>query len=432
LNILFIHPNQPAQFEFAACELARNEGNRVVMLSRTNLSIRMPKVELRPFGDGPLPGGGKLPVLQKFNQASSRAIAVARQCAKLKQEGFVPDIIVAHPGWGDALLVKTIFETSPLLNYMEFYNQPRGTDLDFFPGAKRTFQTMAGATTVNAMHALNFFNADCCITPTYWQRSVHPPEMHPRINVLHEGVDIDRCRADIEATFELKDGRILDRECEVVTHVERTFDNYRGFPTFLRAMEIVQQRRPQTHFLIVGVDHEGYSPGSFREQIRKANLDRNRTHFLGHLTYEGYLKVLQLSSAHIYLTAPFVLSWSFLEAMAVACPLACTNTPPVAEVAKDGRDCLMFDFFKPRELADAVDRLLDDRVLAKALGRAARDKVVAEYDRNRLLPIFLQLISDIASGQGAAEAEEMIRKWNLECGREELEWQRSIPLFGTI
>ncbi len=430
MNILFIHPNQPAQFEFAAKELAKSPDNQVIMLSRTNLNVQLPGVRIIGFNDGPQKVKNSIPILEKFNSAAIRAIEVARLCLNLSHEGFKPDLIVAHSGWGDGIYVKTVFPETPLINYMEFYNQPKGADLDFFSKSKQAPNALAKATTINAIHSLNFFNADFCITPTYWQRSVHPREMHQKIEVLHEGVDTNICKPDEHAFVTLSNGTQLDRQNhEIITHVERTFDRYRGFPTFLKAAGIIQNRRPKAHVLIVGKDGEGYSPGNFKKMINNSNLDPERTHFLGHLQYNKYLKVLQVSSAHVYLSAPFVLSWSFLEAMATGCPMVCSNTPPVAEIGTDKENCLMFNFFNAEELADAVEVLLEDKAYAQNLGHAARNKIVAQYDRSKLLPMFVKLITDMAENRGTNTARQNINDWNCQWGREEELWQKSVPLF---
>lgn len=434
MKLLFIHPNHPSQFEFAATALARDPANQVLMLSRKNLEVKLPGVRVIGFHEKAYAKDDTSPKLHKFIDGCHRADAVANVCLSLKRAGFVPDVIVAHAGWGDALYVKSVFPGKPLLNYMEFYFHASGADVGFFPG-RINYQKMAALlTTNNAIHALNYFNADSCVTPTYWQRSVHPVEMRDKFNVLHEGVDTDRCRPASHDRIVLPNGFVLHPETdEIITHVERFFENYRGFPTFIKAVELIQRRRPNAHVLVVGKKGSCYGDRNeavFDALIKNTGFDRNRTHFLGHLPYADYLRVLQVSSAHIYLTCPFVLSWSFLEAMSVGCPVVCSNTPPVAEVGEDQVNCLMFDFFSPRQLADQVDKLLDDRQYARRLGQAARRKMVEQYDRARLLPMFLGLITDLAEGRGPGRAAAAIAAWNRQWGREEADWQQKIPLFG--
>src|SRR4249919_1695916 len=163
--------------------------------------------------------------------------------------------------------------------------------------------------------------------------------------------------------------------------------------------------------------------------IRQAPFDRARTHFVGHLAYERYLRLLQVSSAHVYLTVPFVLSWSFMEAMSAGCAIACSDSAPVREVAVDGEHCLMFDFFDPKALADRVDRLLDDRALAARLGAAARKRMVEQYDVGELQSRMIQLIRDVAARRRPSEGPASIGEWNRRWGRDDPEWQRAVGLY---
>lgn len=432
MKVLFIHPNQPSQFKLPALEFAKDPANEVIFLSQKNLEVVLPGVKVIGF-KGAVPADERPhKFARRFNEGCHRATDVASICLRLKQQGFVPDVIVAHSGWGDGMYLRTVFPDTPQLNYMEFYFQPQGADLGFIPGTKPGPNVLAARSTDNAIHAVNFFNADWCITPTFWQKSVHPRDMHHKMSVLHEGVDTQLCAPQEWKQCQLPNGRVLNPQTdEIITHVERHFDRYRGFPTFLESIDIIQKRRPNAHIVIVGKEGLGYSPkpGSFQEMIRQAPFDRNRTHFLGHLNYTDYLKLLQVSAAHVYLTYPFVLSWSLLEAMSIGCPIACSDTPPVKEVAESGKDCLMFDFFDATALADRVDTLLDDRKLARRLGAAAREKIVAQYDVRALLPMAMQLIRDVAAGEKPVPAAQTIQKWNQKWGREDERWQASIPLF---
>jgi glycosyltransferase involved in cell wall biosynthesis len=147
------------------------------------------------------------------------------------------------------------------------------------------------------------------------------------------------------------------------------------------------------------------------------------------LAYEKYLRLLQVSSVHVYLTVPFVLSWSFLESMSAGCALVCSDSAPVREVAEDGKHCLMFDFFDAKALADRVDTLLDDRALAARLGAAARQRVIEQYDVRELQPRMAQLIREIAANGRPAAGPDSIASWNQRWGRDDPEWQRAVGLF---
>jgi glycosyltransferase involved in cell wall biosynthesis len=433
MKLLFLHPHQPSQFRLPAIAFASDPGNEVVMLSQKNLEVPLPGAQVLGFG-GRVPEGERThPVARKLNAACHRASDVVRACMGLKQRGFVPDVIVAHSGWGDGMFLRSIFPDVPQLAYMEFWFRPRGGDLGFNPAQVPGPPLLSARTMDNAIHATNFFNADWCLTPTWWQKSVHPRDMHARMSVLHEGIDTELVAPREGLCFELPDGRVLDPgRDEIVTHVERHFDRYRGFPTFLEAIDLIQRRRPKAHVVVVGKEGNGYTgapAGTFAEMIRQAPFDRARTHFVGHLSYEKFLRLLQVSSAHVYLTAPFVLSWSFLEAMSAGCAIACSDTAPVREVAEDGRHCLMFDFLDAQALADRVDTLLDDRALAARLGAAARQRVIEQYDVRELQPRMVQLIRDVAAHGKPQSGPDSIAAWNRRWGREDPQWQSAVGLF---
>jgi glycosyltransferase involved in cell wall biosynthesis len=234
-------------------------------------------------------------------------------------------------------------------------------------------------------------------------------------------------------TFTLPDGRVLDpSKHEIVTHVERHFDRYRGFPTFLESIDRILQARPNAHVVVVGKEGLGYSgpkKGHFAERIRQTPFDRERTHFVGYLSYEDYVNLLQVSAANIYLTYPFVLSWSFMEAMSAGCAIACSDTAPVREMASDRETCLMFDFFDPRALADRVVELLEDRPLAARLGAAARQHIVERYDMRLLQPRMKQLILDVAAQRRPSDGPDSIAAWNRRWGRDDPDWQHRVGLW---
>jgi glycosyltransferase involved in cell wall biosynthesis len=178
-----------------------------------------------------------------------------------------------------------------------------------------------------------------------------------------------------------------------------------------------------------GLGYSGPQKGHFAQMIREASFDRERVHFVGYLSYERYLRLLQVSAAHIYLTYPFVLSWSFMEAMSAGCAIAASGTAPVREMARDGEHCLMFDFFDPRALADRVLQLLADRALAARLGEAARRHMVEQYDVRLLQPRMNQLILDVAAQRRPSEGPDSIAEWNRRWHRDDPAWQREAGLF---
>jgi glycosyltransferase involved in cell wall biosynthesis len=180
-------------------------------------------------------------------------------------------------------------------------------------------------------------------------------------------------------------------------------DVYRGFPQFIEAIAHVLDRRPNCHVAIVAAERVAYGKSrpdgtSYKDwMLQKVPLDLSRVHFIGTLPYKFYRKVIQSSSVHVYLTRPFVLSWSMLEAMSTGCLLVASNTPPVTEVIRDGENGLLVDFFNPQQIADRIDEVLDHGDRLQSLRNNARQTILDHYARTKLLPQHLQLLDDVAN-----------------------------------
>jgi glycosyltransferase involved in cell wall biosynthesis len=402
--ILFIHQNFPGQYKHLVRHFADKPDWRVLFLtqSRTNAMSGVERIVYDPALPQTLDCH---PFTVDFDRAVRIGLAVADACRKLKADGLRPDIICGHNGWGEMLFVKDVFPDAPILSYFEFYYHAQGVDVDFDPEFASGLIDPLRLRTRNAVNLLGFDAADWGNTPTLWQRAVHPPELRSRLTVLHEGVDTQALRPDPSAWLLLqREGVRLGWGDEVVTYVARNLEPYRGFHTFMRASAEILRRRPRAHIVVVGGDDVSYgnppaSGLSHRETMLQelgSRLDLSRLHFLGKIAYDAYVKLLQISAVHVYLTYPFVLSWSFLEAMACGCAVIGSDTPPVMEVLRDRENGLAVDFFNPIAIADKVDALLDDRSGAASLRRAARDTAVQAFDlKSRQLPLWERLIEDL-------------------------------------
>ena len=404
MKILFLHPNMPGQYKHLARYFGEDPKNQAVFITKPKqLSIPgVHKVEYQLVREGSAATHRYILGLEK---SVLQGQEVWRMCKALKEkEGFVPDVICAHPGWGDALYVKDIFPSAPLLNFFEFYYHSAGADVNFDPNDPATEDDKARVRTKNTTNLLNLEAADWGISPTHWQKQVHPKEFHYKISVLHDGVDTEFLVPDASATLTMPNGKVLRRGDEVVTYVTRNFEHYRGMHTFFKAAELIQKQRPNCHIIAVGGDEVSYGKRpqkgkTFRQmEMEKVTLDKERIHFLGTVPYETFVKVIQVSSAHIYLTYPFVLSWSMLEAMSAGCLIIGSDTPPVTEVIRDGENGLLVDFFSPEQVAKRVNEVFAHKDQMAEIRRAARQTAVDKYDIKTLLPLHAGLVRDLAAG----------------------------------
>ena len=384
MRILFIHQNFPGQFLRIAQSWAQQPGWEVLGLGRRT-APGMDGVRWLPYDLHRATGKDQHPYLRQMEGAVLHGQAVARVLLKLKAQGFVPDVIMAHPGWGETLYAKDVFPNAKLIHFCEWYYGTPDGDAGFDPESPLSFDAQTRMRTWNALHALNLTHCDTGISPTQWQRSRHPVIFQPKIHLAHEGVDTQVLGPDPHATFTLPNGHTVKAGDPVITYVARNLEPYRGFHSFMRALQRVQQAHRHCHTIIVGGDDVSYGgrpkdAANWREKmLAEVPLDPTRTHFLGKVPYNAYRQVLQVSSAHVYLTYPFVLSWSCLEAMASGCLVIGSRTAPVQEVIEHGRNGLLVDFFDPVEMARTIVDALEAPQAMAPLRMQAQQDMAAQY-----------------------------------------------------
>jgi glycosyltransferase involved in cell wall biosynthesis len=423
MRALFIHQNFPGQFRHLAPALALQPGNQIVGVGETaNLQRQMQPAGVQLLGyDAPPAGSGAHHYLRKLEGAVRRGQAVARVLLALKQKGFVPDLVYAHPGWGEALYVKDVFPDTRLLAYCEFLYRSEGANFNFDPEFPGSFDARLRVRTEAAGYLLTLEAMDHGITPTHWQHSVHPIDIRERISVIHDGIDTTLVKPDPAAVFEhAASGLRLTRNDEVLTYVSRNLEPARGFHIFMRALPEILRARPRARAVIVGGDEVSYSGkpkgyASYREMMLAEvgdRLDLSRVHFLGKIPYASYLKLLQVSAVHVYLTTPFVLSWSLLEAMAAGCLIVASDTAPVREVIKDGETGYLVDFFSISALQSAVVNALGERKSRIEITAAARRQTAERYDLGRVcLPAQLNCLAALSRGHVPGNAETGGQSW---------------------
>ncbi len=392
MRLLFIHQNFPGQFRHLAPALVA-AGHEVVALrlekgeALTWQGVRVVRYGLDNVGTEGMPH-----LVGDFAAKVLRGEAAWRAMLRLKEDGFTPDAVVAHPGWGESLFVKDVWPDAPLGLYCEFYYSR--VDLDFDPEmARDETQDAPRQRLKNVNNLLHFDFADAGISPTAWQASTFPEPFRDRISVIHDGIDTDLVAPKAEAFIRINNDLTLRPGDELITFVNRNLEPYRGFHIFMRALPELLKRRPGARVVMVGGDGSSYGAappdgtwrqrytGEVRGQI--ADADWERVHFVGRIPYNTYLAMMQVSAVHVYLTYPFVLSWSLMEAMSAGCAIVASDTPPVAEMIEDGETGVLFPFFEGGAMVEAVCRLLDDPAERARLGRVARERIVGRYDLKR-------------------------------------------------
>lgn len=399
---LFIHQNFPGQFVHIATELVRL-GHEVVALGIKGRALN--GVKFFRYVPKPPSKFSEIEAVVDYETKAVRGAACAQVMQKLSLEGFCPDVIVAHPGWGEALFCKDVWPEVRLVMFAEFFYGSKGSDYNFDPEfasdslAARMRLRLKNNVHLHALHA-----ADAVYAPTHWQASLIPPEYSHKMSVIFDGIDTQFVEPNPSVAIKLqREGLTLTANSEVITFVNRNLEPYRGFHIFMRALPEILKQRPNAHCLIVGEDEVSYgSPpkagGTWRQFMLAevgAHLPMERVHFLGRLAYADYLRVIQISSCHVYLTYPFVLSWSCLEAMSAGCTVVASSTGPVNEVIEHGQNGLLFDFFDVTALAHQVVEVLAHPEAFAGLGHRARQTVLERYDmKTRCLPELLKLIGD--------------------------------------
>ena len=315
MNVLFVHNNFPAQFQHVARALAADPSVRVAAIgSSTSRPIK--GVKLVKYNLTDVDVTATHPFARRFDLECRRAEQVLYALSSIATSEFVPDVIVAHCGWGETLPLRTIFPKSRLLIYCEFYYGSDGRDVGFdpeFPAMGIDGQVALHLKNASTLLAL----ADCDggIAPTYWQQSTFPEPFRPIIVIQHEGVDVDVVKPSPDATFRVASGRLFARTDEVVTFAARNLEPLRGYHIFMRALPRIMAERPNAEVLVIGGHGTSYGAqpqngDSWRSTFYKeieGRIDTQRIHFCGPLPYSNYLRALQISSAHVYFTYPFVL-----------------------------------------------------------------------------------------------------------------------------
>jgi glycosyltransferase involved in cell wall biosynthesis len=380
VKYLFVHQNFPGQFLHLVRHLVASKKHEVVFITEPNAN-NIPGARKVPYRHPADPSMEIHAAARDFDAAMRRAEVVAQTASNLKRLGFHPDIIIGHHGWGEMLNLCDVWPDVPMLGYMEFYYHYDGIDVGFdaeFPIPVRDHPRVRAKNAVNHLAlALDQHGQ----TPTQWQLSTYPEWAQSRITLLREGVNLDLCAPNAalrRAPLKIGDVTIAPEE-KLVTYVSRDLEPYRGFHVIMRALPHLLRGRKDLCVVIVGADGISYgsapASGTWREVMLKeldGKIDLSRVTFAGRVDYQIYLNLLQRSDAHVYLTYPFVASWSLREALASGCAVIGSDTEPVREFIAHGKNGMLASFFDPKALARQVLEVIEDRALANRIRTGAR------------------------------------------------------------
>ena len=404
MKILFIHQNFPGQFKFLAPALVQRGHEVVAMTMQKSELTAWQGVRLVHYTAQRGSTPNVHPWVSDFETKTIRAEACFRAALNLKATGFVPDVIVAHHGWGESLFLKEVWPQAKLGIYCEVYYHPQGADVGFDPEFPATDEgDVCRLRLKNLNNLLHFEVADAGISPTHWQASTFPEPFRSNITVVHDGIDTQAVAPNPAVSLTLKKSNgedlVLTRQSEVITFVNRNLEPYRGYHTFMRALPELLRKRPNARVLLVGADDVSYGarPDAakygatkwkdiFVNEVRPqiSDADWQRLHFLGHVPYQYFIPLLQLSTVHVYLTYPFVLSWSLLEAMSAGCAIVASDTQPLHEAIQHNDTGRLVSFFDAAALSSAVCELLDQPADRARLGANARAFAQQHYDLQKV------------------------------------------------
>jgi len=407
MKILFVHQNFPGQFPHLAPELA-NRGHDCLALTDHGNNRASPIPVLRYKHDPATVDPAATRLGRNYTTMSDRGVTVARAALQLRTEkGYVPDVIIGHSGWGETLFLKEVWPEAKLIVYAEFYYKGRGADVGFdLEFGQPSFDQVMIAQGRAGHLGQALVHADAGVCPTRWQASTYPVSIRGMLQVIHDGVNTDVMVPDAAAAFTLPNGHVMRTGDEVLTFVNRNLEPYRGYHIFMRALPAILAARPFAQVVIVGGDEVSYGAAPkdakgwkerFLSEVRDG-LDMTRVHFMGKIPYVNFVSLMQVSRAHAYLTYPFVLSWSMIEAMSAGCHVVASNTAPVVEAISDGINGTLVDFFDVGAWSAALTRALAEPDRYAALRLAARKTAIEQYDLRRVcLPRMVKFVEGITA-----------------------------------
>ena len=387
MRILFIHQNFPGQYRGLAPAMMV-AGHEVLALS-TRKEPNINGIRNITYDVKRANGKNVHPWLISTETAMIRGEAVAKVVQNLSKQGWTPDVVVGHTGWGEMMFLRQVLPKARIVGFCEYWYLGEGSDVNFDKEFPSSEDTAFRCHTRNMHLAMSLLNCDYGVSPTEWQASLFPDQFRSNLKIVHDGIETDKLiPKDDDSINLMRDGFVGKKGDEIVTFINRNLEPMRGYHQFMRALPEIMARRPNAHVVIVGGDRVSYgapAPGGggykniFLNEVAD-KLDVSRLHFVRQVPYSVLISLLRVSAAHVYFTYPFVLSWSMLEAMSVEALVIGSDTPPVRDAIEHGKNGLLVDFFSPKQLADSVCDVLAHPDDYRDMRRAARQTIQERFD----------------------------------------------------
>ncbi|MBY5933582.1 glycosyltransferase family 4 protein [Tateyamaria omphalii] len=389
MKFLFVHQNMPGQYRELIQWLAVQGGHEIVFLTQRKNAPEFAGVKTVLYKTHHTAKEDTYGLSRTWENAAGNGFGAVTALQELVSGGFQPDIVIGHVGWGEMTFFREVLPDTPMIGFFEYYYSVHGGPVGFDPESPVSEHAPYIMHGHNVVPQVNINVVDLGHSPTYWQRDRFPKQFHDKIYVCHDGIRTDTLKPNKKAQVNLgRIGRPLTRKDEVVTFMSRNLETTRGYHQFMRAVPHIQKARPNARILVIGGNDVSYGgknkhPGGLRGQMEAEVghlIDWDRLHFLGQVPYESYQAIVQISSCHLYLSMPFVLSWSLLESMSMGATVVASDVAPVREAITHGETGLLVDFFDPEAIAAQVADVLSKPRDYAHLGPAARQHVVDTYD----------------------------------------------------
>ena len=389
MKFLFVHQNMPGQYRELVQWLGASGEHDIVFLTQRKNPPKFKGVREVIYKPHNRAKDDAYGLVKTWENAAGAGFGAAMAVKQLRDSGWTPDIIIGHIGWGELTFIKEVYPDVPVIGFFEYYYSVNGGPVGFDPESPVSEHSPYLMVAHNTVPLVNIEVVDQAHYPTFWQRDRFPKSFHDRGYVCHDGIRTEQMLPNADVTLEL--GRLdqpISRKDEVVTYMSRNLETTRGFHQFMRALPHLQAKRPNARILVIGGNDTSYGgkskhKGGLRGQMEAEVGDRvnwDMVHFLGQVPYEDYQKIIQISRCHIFLTMPFVMSWSLLESMSMQATIVASDVAPVREAISHGETGLLVDFFDPVALANQVAEICANPEKFAHIGPNARKHVVETYD----------------------------------------------------